>query len=70
MRKEVNRFSYLPIDDFFGNAGPYASIVAPLQLKAKGELAKVPVCRVRSSLDGNEELSRGVISAAFVLNEE
>ena len=70
IRKEVDGCSYIPIDDFVGNGGPHGSIVAPLQLKAKGKLAKVPVCGVGSSLDRHEELSRGVISSAFVLNEE
>src|SRR5206468_1125111 len=41
-----------------------------LQSKAKCQLAEVPVCRVGTSLDGNEELRCGIIRAALVLNEE
>ena len=41
-----------------------------LQSKAKSQLAEVPVCRVGTSLDGNEELRCGIIRAALVLNEE
>ena len=42
----------------------------PPQLKAKGELAEVPVRCIRATLDRNKKLGRGVVGSPFVLNEE